>query len=442
MGRAMTGRQRWVLGSVLLGLFLSLGVGMVWGRSSSLVEWRQQRAVCIESDDWGLCGFLPDSTAVALVDRVALAPGHFPDVYWHSTLEDSAQVARLAAVLGEHHGRDGLPAVIQPNYILASLEYRSDGNWRERILPAAPSGYERPGLWRAVREARQAGVWQPELHGRWHYDPQMRRQRTAASGPIQLAAEAQILIFPDIERAWELSPWRPRDLLVREFRDNLRAFEALFGTRPRSVIAPDYVWDDHHESIWLDGGIHTIQGQRQQRKTVWRGLWGRARKVVHRTVQRWWHRDRSYLDRNCIFEPVQQLDAHGVTEAAVAGVRQAWRRGEPAVLEAHRINFVHLEDDVPELGRQELAILLEDLDQDAPLYLVDHEVSQLQRHGTSWAVRGTRLVLRNYTRSRRLLVVPADALNLLNHLQGNEMDTEEPLLVSLAPGETRILAGP
>jgi len=93
---------------ILGGLSLGLAVGMVWGRSPGLVEWCRARAVCIESDDWGLCGFLPDSSAIAAMDREALAPGHFPDVYWHSTLEDSAMVAELAAVLKAHVGRDGL----------------------------------------------------------------------------------------------------------------------------------------------------------------------------------------------------------------------------------------------------------------------------------------------------------------------------------------------
>jgi len=430
---------------ILGGLSLGLAVGMVWGRSPGLVEWCRARAVCIESDDWGLCGFLPDSSAIAAMDREALAPGHFPDVYWHSTLEDSAMVAELAAVLKAHVGRDGLPAVMQPNYILASLAYGAGGDdstmgWREHILPDVPPGYERPGLWDAVLAARLDGVWHPELHGRWHYDPRRRMDRTRGVAAVEMAASAQILIFPDSERAWELGPWRAREDVEREFDGNLSAFSNLFGGPPQSIIAPDYVWDDHHEDMWCRRDLRTIQGQRQQRKASWRGMQGRIRKVLHRTFTRWWRRDRSYLDRNCLFEPVQQHDAHAITEAALKGVREAWERGEPAVLEAHRINFAHLEQEVPELGRKELGVLLQSLDDDRPLYLVDHEVTQLQRHGTSWAVRGTRLVLRNHTHSRRLLVVPVEALNLANHLQGRNIQSSQPLIASLAPGETRVIA--
>ncbi|MEZ4389321.1 MAG: hypothetical protein R3D98_17375 [Candidatus Krumholzibacteriia bacterium] len=423
---------------------LGLAVGLVWGRAPALVEWARARAVCIESDDWGLCGFLPDSAAITALDRDHLAPGHFPEVYWHSTLEDSAAVSRLCAVLAAHVGRDGLPAVLQANYIMASLAYTPAAGdtaafWQDHVLPETPRRYERAGLWEAVAAGRLAGVWHPELHGRWHYDPARRLAATSADSLVGVAAAAQILVFPGSEQAWELGPWRDGAVLADELAANLDAFSALFGGPPRSIIAPDYVWDDGDEAMWIDAGIRVIQGQRQQRKASWRGLEGRVRKVVHRTLTRWWRRDRSYLDRNCIFEPVQQGDPRTITEAAARGVRDAWRRGEPAVLEAHRINFAHLDQAVARLGRRELATLLADLDPMAPIYLVDGEVADLQRRGTSWSVRGGRIVVRNLSHARRLVVVPQQARDLAAHLGGRADDRRGPLVVSLAPGETRIL---
>ncbi len=429
-----------VLGLVALGL----AVGLIWGRGPGLVEWGRARAVCIESDDWGLCGFLPDSLAIAALDREGLAPGQFPAVYWHSTLEDSTAVARLCAVLAAHTGRDGLPAVLQPNYIMASLSYEQAPDdtvptWREHELPATPARYHRSGMWDAVRAGRLAGVWHPEFHGRWHYDPARRLAATAGDSLVIRAAAEQILVFPGSEQAWELGPWRERSLVQSEFDRSLAAFASLFGGAPRSIIAPDYIWEDADEAMWVAGGVRVIQGQRQQRKAGWRGLEGRARKVVHRTLTRWWRRDRSYLDRNCIFEPVQQDDPRGITMAAARGVREAWRRGEPAVLEAHRINFVHLDQVVPRLGRRELAALLADLDPQNPVYLIDGEVADLQRRGTSWSVRGGRIVVRNFSHARRLVVVPLEARRQAAWLRGQVLDDARPLVLSLAPGEIRLL---
>lgn len=423
----------------------ALAGGLVWGHHRSAVDWHRHRVLVLSSDDWGLCGFLPDTTVIASVDRQALAPGQIPDVYWHSTLEDSAMVAELGAVLGRHRGRDGLPAVLQPNYVMASLSYHrpepdSLPTWTEHVLPETPPGFERPGLWTAVRSLQQAGVWHPELHGRLHYDPDLRRQRTAASKAVQQAAALQILPFPGIDTAWELGPWRDLDLIAREFEQNLDQFTVAFGSPPRSVIAPDYLWEDEHEDLWVDHGLRIIQGQRQQERTTWRGNQGRLQKVLHRVWTRWWRADRVYIDRNCLFEPVQQSAGQNTTQRARAEVQAAWNRGEPAVLQAHRINFVHLDPQVRALGLREVDRLLTELAPGEPLYLVDGELADLKRRGTAWAVRGDQVIVRNLTRSRRLVVVPPPALAAVRGRQ--QADPERPhrsLVLSLAPGETRVI---
>jgi hypothetical protein len=432
-----------MLAGVIAVALAALGAGLIWGRPPAGTDWQRARAVCIESDDWGLCGFVPDSAALADLDRQALVPGSLPEVYWLSTLEDSAEVAQLHGVLASHRGRDGLPAVMQPNYIMASLAYqpgRADSaRWLPRELPALPRRYARPGLWAAVARAQLAGVWHPELHGRWHYDPQMRRARI--TGPVvRRAAAAQILPFPGSERSWELGPWRAPERLAAELDASLDAFRRLFGRRPVAVMGPDYVWNDAHENLWLSRGLRVIQGQRQQRKPHWRGWRGRLEKVVHRTWTRWARRDRVYLDRNCIFEPVQSADPAAVTARATGEVAAAWERGEAAVVEAHRVNFAHLDHQVPRRGRAELDQLLGDLAGARPLFLVDQELAQLHRRGTSVCARGPRIVVRNLTRSRRLVVVPGAIL--ASAARFADPDGERPRtsgVVTLGPGETRVL---
>ena len=437
-----------ILGILAVGGLSALASGLVWGHHRSAVDWHCHRVLVLSSDDWGLCGFLPDTTVIASVDRQALAPGQIPDVYWHSTLEDSAMVAELGSVLARHRGRDGLPAVLQPNYIMASLSYHQEGpdslpTWTEHVLPDTPPGFERPGLWTAVRNLQQAGVWHPELHGRLHYDPVLRLQRTSASVAIQQAAALQILPFPGIDTAWELGPWRDLDLIARELDQNLDQFTAAFGSPPRSVIAPDYLWEDEHENLWVDRGLRVIQGQRQQERTTWRGTQGRLQKVMHRVWTRWWRADRVYIDRNCLFEPVQQIAGQRTTPRARAEIQAAWNRGEPAVLQAHRINFVHLDPGVRALGLREVDRLLTELAPSEPLFLVDGELADLKRRGTAWALRGDQIIVRNLTRSRRLVVVPPLALAAARgrHQPGPERP-DRSLVLSLAPGESRIIGAP
>jgi len=297
-----------------------------------------------------------------------------------------------------------------------------------RDLPATPEAYARPGLWAAVSAATAAGVWHPELHGRWHYDPARRRAVALATPTAREAARRQVLLFPGSERAWELGPWRPVAELAAELDGSLHVFSALFGRRPRAVIAPDYRWDDRCEDLWLSRDLATIQAKRGQRRATYNGMWGRVRKLGDRTLARQWRRDRVYLERNVLFEPVQQAQPDLVTAQATAAVAAAWRRGEPAIVETHRINFAHLDASVAAGGRAQLATLLGDVSAAAagrPLFLVDAEVAGLQRHGTSWCDRGDLRVVRNLTRSRRLAIMPAAG-------------TRAPAVVSLGPKETRI----
>jgi hypothetical protein len=206
-------------------------------------------------------------------------------------------------------------------------------------------------------------------------------------------------------------------------------FAALFGRPPRSVIAPDYHWDDRCEDLWRARGLTTIQAKRGQRRAEYAGAWGRVRKVGERTLARQLRRDRVYLERNVLFEPVQNEQPALVTAQAAAAVVAAWGRGEPAIVESHRVNFAHVDPAVTALGRSELSRFLGALAPSSagrPVYLVDGEVAGLQRLGTSWVDRGNRRVVRNLTHSRRLLVVPAGG-------------SAPPAVVTLGPATTEVV---
>ncbi len=393
---------------VLAGALLLLGAGWLTAGPRGLVDWRALRAVAFESDDWGLAGFVPSAAAWDGLRREDLAPGNFPAVYWNSTLEDSAMVADLAAVLVAHRGRDGRPAVLQHNYVLSSLAW-ADGRWRRYDLPELPRAYPRPGLWSAVATAREAGVWQPELHAAWHYDPARRREATAADATVREAAARGIMLFPGSEAARELGPWRSRSELAAELDTSLAVFGHVFGGPPGSLIAPDYTWDERAETLWSARRLTVIQAKREQRDPgLPPGLPGRGLKFLRRQWSRVAHQDRCYLERNCRLEPVQSPDPAAVVADCVARTREAWRRGEPAIVETHRVNFAHTEPAVTALGRASLASYLDNLGTEA-LFLTDVEIAGLFRHGTAARSVGGQVAARNGSHARRLLPVPTGA---------------------------------
>jgi len=417
-----------------------LAAAFLFGGPRSAVNWEPLRAVAIESDDWGLPGFVPGADAWDGLDRTRLDTGRFPEVYWLSTLEDGAMVAGLSEVLARHRGRDGHPAVLQPNYVVSSLDY-SEGNWTCFDLPDLPPAYERPDLWAAVDEGIRTGVWYPEFHAAWHYDPDLRKRDALSDDLARQATGRGIMLFPGSERAKELGAWRSPQDLQRELDHSLAVFQDLFGRTVGSVMAPDYHWDAGVEAMWAGRELTVIQGKREQINPSWgTGKVGRLVKYVVRHWDRLRYPGRTYLERNCRLEPVQAVDPAAVVADCVAATRRAWAAGEPAIVESHRVNFAHADRRVVASGQSALDRYLEEIVgnfEPAPLFVTDHEIAQLKRGGTSWVVRGGVVVVRNATRSRKVVPVPVEALALAAAQKGTEPRAQGTVLVAV-PGQSSI----
>jgi len=423
-----------VLGGVLL-LFLA---ALVTVEPRAVVAWKDLRAVAVESDDWGLAGFIPRADSWQGLDRAALEPGRFPPVYWQSTLEDAAVIERLVQILASHPGRDGIGAVFQPNYVMGSLAWdRAVEQWVRYDLPHWPQEYARPGMWEAVTVARQRGVWHPELHAALHYDPALRQENALASELAREVTRRGISLFPGSEGARELAPWRPASVMTAELDSSLAIFARVFRRPVRSIIAPDYTWHGWIESLWQSRGLRVIQAKREQRNPQWlAGTPGRVQKYLDRQLSRWLHPGRVYLERNCRLEPVQAADPQEIIARCAADTRRAWRRGQPAIVETHRINYAHTDASVVETGLTALADYLDIIcgAEPGPVFLCDSEIAQLTRRGTSWRVAGDQLVLRNGTHASRVIAVPAAAL------ANGDIESRESFLVRLAANEVRRLA--
>lgn len=425
--------------AVLAGAFL-------FGGPRGAVDWRDLRAVVLQSDDWGLAGFVPHAQAWDGLDRDALGPGRFPEVYWNSTLEDAAMVSELSTILGSVQDADGLPGLFQPNYVMGSLAWEPEAGrdaWVRRDLPDLPPGYERPGLWAAVAEATAEGTWHPEFHAAFHYDPEVRKRKALESDLAREVTRRGIMLFPGSEAARELAPSRSSEEKARELDRALAVFADLFGRPARSIMAPDYTWDATMEALWDRRGLRVIQGKREQRHPgAGYGAMDRIRKLLGRRADKVFRRDRVYLERNCRLEPVQAPDPAAVIESCLAETRRAWEAGRPAIVETHRVNFAHTDPGIVSTGQRALADYLAGLTQDPgalPRFLADPEVADLTLRGTAWALRGQTLVVRNATRSRKVVVVPAAAVARLQARAGNGENPGADWLVPVGPREVKKL---
>jgi len=367
------------------------------------MDWRRLKAVVLESDDWGLCAWVPDDQAHR---ALAVLPAFRSPAglrYGRSTLESAADVISLAATLLEWRGGDGFPPVLQANTIVANPDYEAmisplfEGDSPPlKELPEVPSRWQRPGLWEAVRDADAAGVWWAELHGLHHLPvtawlTALRR----AQNDARRAWEHQSPIGELVQAGGEYGEAEPRELRARDIRHAIEAFHRLFGRAPTSFCPPDYHTDAWFEQEAASLGLTTWQGKAEQ---AGRALPWLRRRWLGATFP---NRDgaRFLMPPRIAFEPTGDAAAPGKRglEAAVKAARAAWERSQPAVVSTHRMNYAHLDAKWSAAGRAALASLLQQLCASGAVFVTDHEVRQLSER--SWSVRelgGRGVLLRHY----------------------------------------------
>jgi peptidoglycan/xylan/chitin deacetylase (PgdA/CDA1 family) len=367
------------------------------------MDWRRLKAVVLESDDWGLCAWVPDDQAHR---ALAVLPAFRSPAglrYGRSTLESADDVSALAGTLLDWRGGDGFPPVLQANTIVANPDYDAlspplfEGDELPVLeQPRVPARWNRPGLWDAVRDAESAGVWWAELHGLHHLPAQawltaLRRGQHDA----RRAFEQQSPIGEAVEASGEYGGAESQELRARDIRRAIDAFRRLFGRAPTSFCPPDYHSDDWFEAEAASLGLTTWQGKAEQ---AGRWLpWLRRRTYGARFPHR--EGERFLMPPRVAFEPSGDASAPGRRglEAAHRAARAAWERAQPAVVSTHRMNYAHLDADWSAAGRGALSTLLQRLCADGAIFLTDHEVRQLAER--SWSVRelaGRGVLLRHY----------------------------------------------
>ncbi len=368
------------------------------------LDWHRLKAVVLESDDWGLCAWVPDDRAhraLALLPAFRTAAGLR---YGRSTLERAHEVTALADLLRGLRGGDGYRPVWQANTIVANPDYGAlepplfpVATLPLRFVPEFPARWARPGLWDAVRAAEAEGVWWAELHG-LHHLPETTWLNALRRGQndARRALEHESPLCLAVEASGEYDPSEPREVRARDLRRAIDAFRALFGRMPTSFCPPDYRFDEWFAAEAASLGLTTFQGRAEQAAPrLWQILRRRWAGLQFPDLAG----DRFNLPPRIAFEPGGDASAPGPRglEAALRKTREAWQHGQPAILSTHRMNYAHLDEPWSERSRTALRELLTRLCADGAVFLTDHEVRQLVQHNTSWRPLGGRgVLLRHY----------------------------------------------
>jgi hypothetical protein len=294
--------------------------------------------VLFHSDDWGLAG-IRDREGGEELRGAGLNLGESP--YDSYSLETAEDLHFLYEVLLRHRDSVGRPPCMIFNYILANVDFlrvMESGYSGLPLLPLEegfPGAWRRPGLLEAHGTGIRRGLIHPALHGVTHFC--QRAAKRVMGGGDERASLLRLLYQAHTPMIPGRTPW-----LGFEYRDepgvggdgwldsleqrNLiqegkNLFQRTFGKAPLSACAPGYRANQDTLRGWAEAGIRVVQ----EGPGFARAPYFDPHGLLH-------------LHRNVPFEPA--LDVKGSAEEAVLEkAAEAFRKGRPAVLCMHSVNF-------------------------------------------------------------------------------------------------------
>jgi hypothetical protein len=197
-----------------------------------------------------------------------------------------------------------------------------------------------------MRSGFENKLFLPQFHGRehlnfrtWMHALRANHQQTKIGfeyGFFSLKTDREFSKRGHYLTALDL--YTPKDLpeVENALIDGINIFESIFGYRPKSFIAPNYVWHKDIEKSLKMSGVDFIQGQRNQVSPVLEN--NKYKSIFHYTGQTNIH-NQKYLVRNVHFEPSSDESIDWVNQC-LRNISEAFFLKTPCILSTHRVNFI------------------------------------------------------------------------------------------------------
>ena len=318
----------------------------------NLPGWRTKRKiVVIESDDWG-------SVRMASKDayNYFLLKGLPVDKCPYNSfdaLECNEDLERLFDVLGSVKDVNGNPAVMTANAVVANPDFEKIRNsgfqkyYYEPFTKTLERYPEHDRVYSLYKQGIKEKLFKPQFHGREHLNVArwMHALQSGDSFALMAFEWNMFSLHTGINStcrgeyldAFAVESYEEQLHLREILSEGLVLFQLLMGYQSRTCIAPCYTWDSDVEEVLSEHGVRAIQGMIIQWVPVY-GAEGLYRKNYHYTGQRNLQAQ-SYLVRNCFFEPTLTSGTDPVSDC-LARIKTAFAWHRPAIISAHRLNFM------------------------------------------------------------------------------------------------------
>lgn len=311
----------------------------------------RKKIVVIESDDWGTIRSSGKAAYEQLLKHnlpVDKSPYCALDM-----LENNTDIEMLYDTLSSVKDTHGNPAVITANNIVANPDFEKikDSGYSQYFFEPFTETYKRyphhDRVFKLYKEGIDKKLFVPQFHGREHVNvPRWMKALQSGDTITRLVFEQNMFSVhlgkqaPVVNELLDALDGDSAEELGEKFsslEQGLEMFKHIWGFDSKSFIAPCYIWDSALEPQLATKGIQYLQGMIIQLQPTAQPGYQYERKF-HYQGQRNQYGQR-YLVRNAFFEPStdSSFDWSG---DCFNRVETAFRWNKPAIISAHRLNFM------------------------------------------------------------------------------------------------------
>lgn len=301
-----------------------------------------RKIIVIESDDWGGIR-MPDRKTYDLALESGIKVNNCAYCK-NDTLASCEDLQALFDILSKHKDSKGNFPVITANTIVANPDFEKirKSNFKEyhfELFTETLKRYPQRDfeIW---KEGIKEKVFFPQLHGREHLNIG-RWLQGLQNGSKEMHFAFNHNFFgisksisnennPSLMAALDYDDEYGEKLAKNSVREAQVIFKSIFGYSSKSFIGPNYYWDSEIEKILSENDVDYLQGSfinksaNEGNRNVYIGKKNRYGQI--------------YTARNVNFEPA--FEKKPSIEKALRQIEKAFSMKKPAIISAHRVNFI------------------------------------------------------------------------------------------------------
>lgn len=309
----------------------------------------KRKLVVFESDDWGSIR-IPNKEVYKQLIKDKLLDEKDPFSRYDS-LENANDLECLFSVLEKYKDSKGNAPIITANMVMANPDFLKigDSNFESYHYEDFTKTYLRYSSTDATFDLLKQGInkklFLPQFHAREHLNvPIWMNLLRANNKEFRSAFELEFFAIPfktsqnrrgNLMATYDYHTAEDLNFIKESIKEGMQLFQTTFNVPSKTTIAPCYVWNTEIEKTFHELGTSVFQGSRFQNSPQLSKVG--FKKTFHYNGQR--NKDSLYLSRNGLFEPSTNRTIDWV-DKCLESVETAFKWSKPAVIGAHRINFM------------------------------------------------------------------------------------------------------